>query len=164
MVPIKLTLKNFMSYSEHEVMDFTRFHVAAIVGKNGNGKSALWDAITWCIWGRARGLDSAGRGSDDLIRIGADEMEVEFIFKINNTKYRILRKKKRNSNSILEFNIINDDGTLKSLTQEKLEDTKNKIEKTIMLDYDTFVASSFMPQNKYGFFSEADPTKRKEIF
>ncbi|MBP2071664.1 AAA family ATPase [Thermoanaerobacterium butyriciformans] len=164
MVPIKLTLKNFMSYSEHEVMDFTRFHVAAIVGKNGNGKSSLWDAITWCIWGRARGLDGAGRGSDDLIRIGADEMEVEFIFEINNTKYRILRKKKRNSNSILEFNIINDDGTLKSLTQEKLEDTKNKIEKTIMLDYDTFVASSFMPQNKYGFFSEADPTKRKEIF
>jgi hypothetical protein len=94
MVPIKLTLKNFMSYSEHEVMDFTRFHVAAIVGKNGNGKSSLWDAITWSIWGRARGLDGAGRGSDDLIRIGADEMEVEFIFKINNTKYRILRKKK----------------------------------------------------------------------
>lgn len=164
MVPIKLTLKNFMSYSENEVMDFTRFHIAAITGKNGNGKSSLWDAITWCIWGRARGLDSAGRGSDDLIRIGADEMEVEFIFKINNTKYRILRKKKRNSSSILEFHIIGDDGTLKSLTQERLEDTRDKIESTIMLDYDTFVASSFMPQNKYGFFSEADSTKRKEIF
>lgn len=164
MIPLKLTLKNFMSYSEYETMDFTRFHVAVIIGQNGNGKSSLWDAITWCIWGRARGLDAAGRGSDDLIRIGADEMEVEFLFKIDNTKYRILRKKKRNSNSILEFNIINDDGTLKSLTQEKIEDTKEKIENTIMLDYDTFVSSSFMPQNKSGFFSEADPTKRKQIF
>ncbi|MDI6604844.1 MAG: SMC family ATPase [Thermoanaerobacteraceae bacterium] len=164
MIPLNLKLKNFMSYSDNESLDFTKFHIAAIVGENGNGKSSLWDAITWCIWGRARGLDAAGRGADDLIRIGADAMEVEFTFRIENTKYRILRKKKRNSSSILEFNIITNDETFKSLTQEKIIDTEKKIKNTIMLDYDTFIASSFMPQNKDGFFSEVEPTKRKEIF
>src|SRR5438477_8738196 len=74
MIPIKLTLRNFLSYGEtSEALDFTALHVACLTGCNGGGKSALLDGITWALWGKAR-LDSA----DDLVRLGQNSMQVEF--------------------------------------------------------------------------------------
>ena len=41
----KLSLKNFMSYSNAEI-DFSGIHVSCLIGANGAGKSSLLDAIT----------------------------------------------------------------------------------------------------------------------
>jgi len=47
MIPVKLTPKNFLSYGENvPSLDFTQFHVACLSGANGQGKSALMDALT----------------------------------------------------------------------------------------------------------------------
>ncbi|MBA7588863.1 hypothetical protein ES708_30933 [subsurface metagenome] len=55
MIPVKLDLKNFLSYGEEvPPLDFTQFHVACLSGANGQGKSALLDALTWSIWGEGR--------------------------------------------------------------------------------------------------------------
>ncbi len=47
-----------------------------IVGRNATGKSTIADAIAWCLTGRCRGLDGAGRGVSGLIRSGASRMRV----------------------------------------------------------------------------------------
>ena len=52
---------------------FDGIHTACISGDNGNGKSALIDAMTWALWGRTR-----AKSDDDLIHSGQTEMEVEF--------------------------------------------------------------------------------------
>ena len=47
MIPVRLELKNFMSYGEQVTpLDFHGMHIACLSGDNGNGKSALLDAIT----------------------------------------------------------------------------------------------------------------------
>ncbi|MFN7907434.1 MAG: AAA family ATPase, partial [Microcystis sp.] len=53
MIPLQLTLKNFLSYRE-AVLDFRGLHTACICGANGAGKSSLLEAITWAIWGESR--------------------------------------------------------------------------------------------------------------
>ncbi len=59
MIPSKLKLKNFMCYrGTTETLDFDQFDVACITGDNGNGKSALLEAITWVIWGKTKVLVS----------------------------------------------------------------------------------------------------------
>ena len=49
-------------------LDFSGMHLACLSGDNGNGKSALLDAMTWALWGEARA------SADELIRLGTDEM------------------------------------------------------------------------------------------
>ena len=47
MIPVRLQLRNFMSYGdEPQSLDFDGFHLACLCGDNGHGKSALLDAIT----------------------------------------------------------------------------------------------------------------------
>ena len=91
MIPVRLHLRNFMSYTDvHEPLCFDGIHVAVLTGDNGHGKSALLDAITWALWGKAR-----GRSVDELIHAGASEMEVEFEFLLDDQQYRVIRKRQR---------------------------------------------------------------------
>ena len=72
MVPLKLTLKNFMSYrGEAPVLDLEGVHVACLCGDNGHGKTALLDAITWALWGQAR-----ARTQEELVHEGQTDMAV----------------------------------------------------------------------------------------
>lgn len=62
-------------------------HVACICGDNGHGKSALLDGITWALWGKAR-----GRSADDLIHVGASDMEVKLEFSNGEGVFRVVRR------------------------------------------------------------------------
>jgi len=112
MIPIKLSLHNFMCYRDNvPPLSFDGIHTACISGDNGNGKSTLIDAITWALWGKTR-----AKSDDDLIHLGQTEMGVEFDFAIGGQPYRIIRKharpKKRGGQgrTLLELQIANEDG------------------------------------------------------
>jgi len=105
MIPIKLSMRNFMCYRDNvPPLSLTGIHTACICGDNGNGKSALIDAMTWALWGKAR-----AKGDDDLIHLGQTEMGVEFDFAVGEQPYRIIRKHARprrrggSGQTILEF-------------------------------------------------------------
>jgi len=76
MIPLQLRVRNFMCYRDNvPPLDFSGIHLACLTGANGHGKSALLDAMTWALWGKAR-----ARRDDELIHLGQSEMEVEFTF------------------------------------------------------------------------------------
>ena len=78
MIPIRLSLRNFMPYRENvPTLDFTGIHMVSICGDNGNGKSAIIDAMTWALWGETR-----AKRDDDLIHQNPNETEVEFEFAV----------------------------------------------------------------------------------
>ena len=59
MIPVRLTISGFLSYQEPSELDFTGIHVACISGRNGAGKSAMLDAMTWALFGEARKSDDS---------------------------------------------------------------------------------------------------------
>src|SRR3712207_4436969 len=88
MIPLKLALRNFLSYAEiHDPLVFTGIHVACLSGENGAGKSTLLDAITWALWGESRARTNA-----QLVHSGKADMEVELEFELAGTVYRVVRK------------------------------------------------------------------------
>jgi exonuclease SbcC len=71
-IPVRLQLKNFMSYGEGvPPLEFSGIRIACLSGDNGNGKTALLDAITWALWGETRATSE-----DDVIRLGAADCRV----------------------------------------------------------------------------------------
>jgi exonuclease SbcC len=161
LIPLSLNLRNFMSYTEvHEPLRFDGIHVAVLTGDNGHGKSALLDAITWALWGRAR-----ARSVDELIHSGASEMEVEFEFLLDDHQYRVIRKRERrgkSGHSDLQFAVLSDDG-YKPLTERSVSETERLIERTLRMSYETFTNSSFVQQGRADSFTTNSPSERKRI-
>ena len=64
-----------MCYREEQTLDFSGMHMTSLTGDNGHGKSALLDAMTWALWGKAR-----ARRDDELITLGENETWVDLEF------------------------------------------------------------------------------------
>lgn len=168
MIPVKLALKNFLSYGEDvPPLDFTQFHIACLSGNNGQGKSALLDALTWAVWGEGRKASQEKKADSSLLRIGQKDMQVEFVFDLEGDRYRIIRTfslVKKGSRSSLEFQVFNqEDNKYISLTGPSLRKTQEKIIKTLRIDYQTFINSAFILQGRIDEFSRKSARERKEI-
>jgi exonuclease SbcC len=166
MIPLTLSLTGFLSYRDPVEIDFTRFDLACISGRNGAGKSSLLDAITWALFGQARKTGEA------LIHTAAPAAEVVLTFRYEGNDYRVQRTLPRGKTTILEFHILQSDQgaasgdpkkTWKPLTERTLRDTQYRIEQTLRLDYETFVTASFFLQGKADQFTQQRPGDRKRI-
>lgn len=167
MVPVRLTLKNFLSYGEQvPTLDFEPLHVVCLSGDNGHGKSALLDAITWAVWGEARKTSSDRKPDDGLLRIGTTEMAVEFEFDLEGDRYRIRRRyrKTKRGESSLEFQVYDQEsGEFKAITQSSINSTQQEIIDTLRMDYTTFINSVFILQGRADEFTKRSARERKEI-
>lgn len=159
MLPIKLKLRNFMAYRNEITLDLEGIHLAVLTGENGAGKSSLLDAMTWALWGRAR-----AKRDDELIHLGCNEMEVEFTFGLGESVYCVIRKRDatRKGRSDLSL-LIQEAGGWRTLTENTIRATQEKINQLLRLDYDTFVNSAFLLQGRADEFTMKPPGKRKEI-
>ncbi len=156
MIPIHLRISGFLSYRERAELDFTSFDLACISGHNGAGKSSLLDAITWALFGEARGKSS------EVINLNSSAAEVVLTFTHEDNTYRIQRTLPRNKSTVLEFQIKND-SDWRPLTEKTTRETQARIEQTLRLDYDTFVNASFFLQGKADQFTQQNAGKRKEV-
>lgn len=157
MIPIKLVISGFLSYKEPQTINFESFDIACISGRNGSGKSSLLDAITWSLFGQARKRD------DSIINSRSEKAEVSFTFLYEGNNYRIQRMKAKGKSTILEFQIQSNTGDWKVLTDRTMRGTEALIEKTLKLDYETFVNASFFLQGKADQFTQQRPGDRKRI-
>ncbi|OGE43861.1 hypothetical protein A3B45_02415 [Candidatus Daviesbacteria bacterium RIFCSPLOWO2_01_FULL_39_12] len=157
MIPVKLKLSNFTSYGENpSQLDFTKFKLAAISGLNGAGKSSLLDAITWCVWGTSR----AGDSSDSLIHSGANDMQVEFSFELDNSLYTVKRKRSKKGGGSTALELWSDSN---NLTEGTIKMTQEKIINLLHLTFETFTNSSYLRQGHADEFTTKGPTDRKRI-
>ncbi len=161
MVPLKLSLKNFLSYGENtSTLDFRGFDIACLSGKNGHGKSALIDALTWALWGKCR-----VKIKEEVIKRGASEARVELEFESENNIYRILRvieRKKSGTSTSINLSIF-DTATSAFKPLDEGSKTQSTIEKLLKMDYNSFICSSFILQGMADEFTKRTASERKEI-
>ncbi|HEX8387115.1 MAG TPA: SMC family ATPase, partial [Rubricoccaceae bacterium] len=169
MVPVRLQLRNFLSYGDDApALDFGAFHVACLSGGNGQGKSALLDAVTWALWGEARKSSDSRKPDEQLLRVGAREMEVDFTFRLGEAEHRIVRRytqtaSGKTSKPGLEFQAADGAGGWLALTAESVRSTQDAIDARLGLDYETFVNSTFLLQGRSDEFTRKKPGERKLI-
>src|SRR5918992_1164216 len=164
MIPLLLSIRNFLCYRENvRPLDFAGLHVACLCGANGHGKSALLDAITWCLWGKAR-----GKSQDDLVSYAADEARVELEFLARDNKYRVIRSharggtRRRQGTTDLQLQVLGS-GNAQPITGNSIRETQAKIEQLVGMDYDTFINSAFLLQGRADEFTNKTPADRKAV-
>lgn len=168
MIPLKLYIKNFLSYgNQPQIIDFEPYHLVCLSGKNGHGKSALLDALTWALWGCARKVQGAAKADEGLVRLSASDMLVALDFMSNGVQYRVRREcslERLKLVTRLDFGVIDaESGKFQSLTEKTVRETQALITKTIGIEYDAFINSAFLRQGNAHEFSRKSAKDRKEL-
>ena len=163
MIPLLLTVENFMCYREDvPSLNLEPVHIACISGDNGYGKTALLDAITWAIWGKAR-----AKTQDELVNVARNTMFVELDFFAGESRYRVTRtytKGRGASSGKSELNLsIIIGNTVTSLMANTIRETEEKIVNLLNMDYETFINTSYLKQGDSNRFTSSRPTDRKKI-
>ncbi len=96
MKPLKLTMTAFGPYKDTEVIDFTALgshRLFLVSGNTGAGKTSIFDAICFALYGEASGED---RSEIRMLRsqFALDEVytAVQFEFELKRRTYRVLRQ------------------------------------------------------------------------
>ncbi|MCL1808440.1 MAG: SMC family ATPase [Clostridiales bacterium] len=104
MKPVYLTMSAFGSYAGVQELDFEKLGESGlylITGETGAGKTTIFDAISFALFGKASGK---GRGEYQMLRSDfADENEktyVEFYFSIDHRTYKIKRTIKKTGQDV----------------------------------------------------------------
>lgn len=167
MVPHSLYIKNFLSYGSQGIqVQFDPYHLICLSGKNGHGKSALLDAMTWAVWGQARKTLTSVKPDQGLLHLGQSHMMVIFEFSCKGQQFRIKREYMHHHAkpyAQLEFALMESTGTVTPLTDKTIKATQAVINNTIKLDYESFINTAFLRQGNSNEFSKKSAKERKEI-
>ncbi len=168
MIPITLEIKNFLSYGDSvQTIEFGNHSLICLSGKNGNGKSALLDAITWALWGQARKTTGVSKADEGLVRLGQKRMMVCLTFLFANKTYRVRREYEKSYGkplASLDFQSLNESTQqFISLTDKTIRATQKNIQDLLGIDFETFINSAFVRQGQSNEFSKKSPRERKQI-
>jgi len=161
----KVWFQNFMSYREDALDSFNTPGLTLIEGENiddggsnGAGKSAPWDAISWCLFGQTvRGQKSDEVVNRDLKKDCAVTLELEH----DGLKYKVMRDRKRSTGDPNSLRVHLDDGSEKQYGN--MTDTQDWILKEFGIDFDLFRCTVIFAQGETFNFVDATNKKQKEI-
>jgi DNA repair protein SbcC/Rad50 len=92
MIPRRIKLEGFLSYKEPQEIQLEGECIWLFSGANGSGKSSLFDALTYALFGSHRG---GSTNAGELIHRDCDKLAVEFEFQFETKQYLIRRTYRR---------------------------------------------------------------------
>jgi DNA repair exonuclease SbcCD ATPase subunit len=169
-IPQRVKLKGFLCYKEEQEVSFDgNATLWMLSGLNGSGKSSVFDAVTYALFGHHRG---GGQQVVELINKDSDSLLVEFDFQLDRQFYRAKRTYRRNTRG-------GGSGTQQMFRYETraeeggswvpVEGTGQKREfdgwvaENIGLTYDTFTSSVLLLQGKAEKLLDSKPEGRREV-
>src|SRR5437763_14338026 len=96
MIPQRVKLSGFLSYKDEQEIRFDGSQLWMLSGTNGSGKSSIFDAVTFALFGHHRG---GSQSATELINKESNTLSVEFDFTIERQLYRITRTVRRRTAS-----------------------------------------------------------------
>ncbi|MCE2462476.1 MAG: SMC family ATPase, partial [Dehalococcoidia bacterium] len=123
----------------------------------------LLDAITWALWGKAR-----GKTHDELNHFGCDDMLVELEFLARDDRLSVTRRhsngggRRRLGASDLQLQIFAGED-FRPITGNSIRETQASIDRITGMDYDTFTNSAFLLQGRADEFTNKTAGERKEV-
>lgn len=162
-IPKLFEFSNMFSYGEGNVVDFENARdMLGIFAPNAQGKSSLFDALSFCIFDKSSRTSNA----KNILNNQKDEFYCKFNFDIDGIDYFIERKAKyvRKKTAVkVDVNFWSiKDGIYQSLNGEQRKDTNKNIEKYLG-KFEDFILTSLSIQGNDALFIDKSQTERKEV-
>ncbi|WP_214817724.1 SbcC/MukB-like Walker B domain-containing protein [Exiguobacterium sp. s59] len=170
MRPVELKIQAFGPYAERETIDFTQLvgrSMFVVSGRTGAGKTTIFDAMTFALYGRASG--ALRNASDFRSQYAQAEMktEVDFSFTIRGDRYRIVRQPQqphpKNKTPIPHEAVLYEweDGWKPVAT--KVNEVQEQIESILQLSYEQFSQILLLPQNQFRQLLDSNSNEKQQI-
>ena len=172
MKPLKLTMSAFGPYANIQVIDFTELdnrNIFLINGPTGAGKTTIFDAISYALFGEASNSnkDRDGLRSDFAPKETVTYVDLEFslknkIYKV--TRYPQQERKKSRGDGFTNKNaeaflILPDENTVSGVNA-----VEEKINEILGINKNQFRQIVMLPQGEFRKLLEADSSEREIIF
>lgn len=179
MRPIKLVMNAFGPYKGRVEIDFMKLRdksLFLITGPTGAGKSTIFDAITFALYGKSnlegRGYERDSKNFKSDFAGIEDEAFVEFDFEVKGKPYNIKRmpaqevkklrgegSREKSEEAVLSYR--NSEGD--TVFFERLNEVRDEVENIIGLTVEQFRQIMMIPQGQFKKVISADTKERKDI-
>lgn len=177
MKPLKLELQAFGPFVERQEVDFEKLSengIFLIKGNTGSGKTTIFDAMTFALYGGGSGEDSktkTGRNDIEEWRCmqadGSLDTYVALTISVHDRKYyfkRSLELKRKNFSAHFEAGEIDDDGNIiPFFNNPKKDDLTEKAEQLVGLTKEQFRQVVLLPQGQFERFLTASSDSKEAI-
>lgn len=175
MRPIKLTMQAFGAYAKKEEIDFEKLgteQIFVISGKTGAGKSTIFDAISFAIFGKANTFDRESFSMRSHFATDKEITEVTLVFRLKEHIYQISRipqqeiAKQRGNGTTTSpqkaelYELIGDE---MKLLASSVRDVNTKMEELIQLNVDQFRQILMIPQGEFRELLVSDSKEKEAI-
>lgn len=172
---ITLNMTAFGPYHKPQTIDFRELgaeSIFLITGPTGAGKTTIFDAICYSLYGRASGSD---RDQDSLrshFAAPGETTEVRYRFALRGTEYEVIRYPKQQKKKERGDGFTDDparaefyewkDGEQVLITS-RIKEVNEAIEEKIGLDYEQFRKMIMIPQGEFRKLISENSKEREEI-
>ena len=150
-----LTLKNYRKF-KNELIEFPD-GVTGVLGLNGVGKSTIFEALAWVLYGSVAARTSA----DQIKREGAqsiDPCRIELDFVFENDNYRIVRE--MTGKNLIASATATVNGKIAATGAEVVS---KYIQKKLGMDFKSFFTSIFAKQKELNALSSMNASERRPL-
>lgn len=174
MRPIRVTMTAFGPYKHKETIDFTELgdhRLFVISGPTGAGKTTIFDAICFALYGEASGEE---RNDTKFLRshFADDEVHtsVELLFELRGRRFRVFRQlghvkagNKTATGAQVELYEVNGDSEVPCVDRFTVHDINAKLESLLGLTKQQFSQIVMLPQGEFRKLLTSDTENKEEI-
>jgi len=162
MRPRELTMRGFRSYRDEVTFDFRERRLVGVVGPIGAGKSTILDGIAFALFGRTSRVQ---RETRTLINQLSDAAHVQLTFEVDGDIWRITRVLKRKGQGQVQLVRLEDDDPDAERQETVVLDrqVRERVERLLGMDFDTFGRSVLLAQNRFAEFLLASDAPRNAV-
>lgn len=162
--PISFQFHNMFSYGKNNTLNLKALNeVVGIFAPNHAGKSAIFDALMFCLFDKCSRTSSA----KDVLNSRKDKFACKLEFVVEGTTYVITRigklKKRKNKETVkvtVDFYMLDDEGNKISLNGEQRRETNQNIQNLVGTYEDFILTSMSVQNNNTGFINQSQSDKK----
>jgi DNA repair exonuclease SbcCD ATPase subunit len=165
MIPQSVRVSGFLSYKEEQEVNLRDADLWMLAGLNGSGKSSIFDAVTYALFGSHRGgtLNAA-----ELINKDCEKATVDFEFMLGERRYAVYRTLQRTktgaTRATQQIYACQPDGKREPIEETHLKTGYEEwVAQNIGMSFDVFISSVMLRQGDAERLLNAGPAGRHKV-